>query len=121
MMSLQVASDICELFKLCSTKQLEAARDFLSKVDRSSKKKQDHHGDKCENKVDSDDKKSSVTMAIEQLSINDKSLTTNDQCSGHHGNSKSTYTLGMNNETEETSVTNSDDNDGWEVVKKKKR
>jgi len=126
-----VAGDICELFKLCSTKQLDTAKDFLSKIDRLPKKKQNYHGDKSDHKVDSgNDKKSSVTIAMEQLTVNDKSLTIDDQCSNsHHGNSESTIkdsTLGMDNEG---AVTNSDhnvlhdddDDDGWEVVKRKKR
>lgn len=106
-----MAGDICNLFKLCSTKQLETAKDFISKIDKSSKK-QGCHGDTCDGHKD-ECKKSSVTMAMEQLTVSDKSLTINDQYSsdGHHGNS----------ETKHSTLEAEDDSEGWEVVKRKKR
>ena len=107
------------MFKLCSTKQLEAAKDFIDKL---SKKKPSCHGDKCDGQKD----KSTVTMAMEQLSVSDNTLTINDQCSdGHHGNSEHkmednrTDTIATDTIVTDTIVT--DDNDGWEVVKRKKR
>ena len=120
-MSLQVAGDICELFKLCSTKQLEGAKDFTSKID---KKKHGCHDDKCDGHKD----KSSVTMAMEQLSVSDNSLTIhNDQCTndGHHGNSERD-TLEMDDRNDiivtDTIVTDTMvTDDGWDVVKRKKR
>ena len=111
-LSLQVAGDVCELFKLCSTKQLEAAKDFISRINKSSKKKPSCYGDKCDGQKD----KSTVTMAMEQLSVSDNSLTINHQCSdGHHGNSEHKM------EDDRTDTIATDDNDGWEVVKRKKR
>ena len=116
-MSLQVAGDICELFKLCSTKQLEAAREFISRIDKSSKKPPSCCGDKCDGGHKDECKKNTVTMAMEQLSVSDNSLTINDQCSdGHHGNSEHD-SLEMKDDRTDTIVTD----DGWEVVKRKKR
>lgn len=110
---LQVAGDICELFKLCSTKQLEAAQQFISKLDKSSVKKHGRHGDTCDGH-----KKNSVTMAMEQLSVsdNDSSTINNEHCSsdGHHSNSDS-------KQSTEAVLTTVDDNEGWEIVKRKKR
>ena len=122
MMSLsQVAGDICELFRLCSTKQLEAAKDFISRIDKSAKKKeQSCHGDKCDGHKD---EKSTVTMAMERLSVGDNTLTINDQCSdGHHGNSEHD-TLEMEDDRTDTILTDTiaTEDDGWEVVKRKKR
>lgn len=113
-----MAGDICELFRLCSTKQLEAAKQFISKIDKL-KKKQGCHGDKSDGHKDDHKESSSVTMAMGQLSVSDKSLTINDeQCDsdGHHSDSKHS-TL----EVDHMMVANDDDNDGWEVVKRKKR
>ena len=115
-----MAGDICELFRLCSTKQLEAAKLFISKVDKS-RKKQGRHGDKSDGHKNDCKGSSSVTMAMEQLCVGDKSLTINDeQCDsdGHHSNSDSKHsTL----EVDHMMVANDDNIDGWEVVKRKKR
>lgn len=119
-----MANSICELFKLCSTKQLETAKHFISTFNKSSHEKKSN-----DKSTDHDqDKKSSVTIAMEQLSVSDKSLTINDHhCSvGHHGNSEgSTVALGMDDDSLRSRVVMSEElceeDDGWEVVKRKKR
>ena len=125
MMLLQVAGDICELFKLCSAKQLEAAEDFISNIDKSSKKKQACHNDRC----DGDKKKcknTSVTMAMEQLHVDDNLVASNDHCKdGLHGDSEQDTSRIKDDITDtiatvDTMATNDGDNDGWEVVKRKK-
>ena len=111
MMLLQVAGDICELFKLCSAKQLETAEDFISKIDKSSKTKSDGHKKDCKN--------TSVTMAMEQLHVSDNLMTTNDQCKDGN-NEQEALRIDDTIDSIATVGTMATD-DGWEVVKRKKR
>lgn len=108
-------------------KQLEAAKQFISKVDKSSSKIQGCHGDKCDGHKNDCKESPSVTMVMEQLSITDKSLTISDkQCNSddHHSNSDHHSNIDSKHSTldvDHMMVASDDSNEGWEVVKRKKR
>ena len=118
--TLQVADQICSLHKLCSTQQLDAAKDLIGRITSIETKKECSHDNK------DDITKDSVTMEQQTdggYHSNDTNKASEQQTVGD--TSKDSPTVKMEQLTLQDNslvpVADSNMDDGWEVVKKKKK
>ena len=123
--TLQVANQICSLHKLCSTQQLDAAKDLIGRITSIETKKECSHDNK------DDITKDSVTMEQQTdggYHSNDTNKASEQQTVGD--TSKDSPTVKMEQLTlqdnplvpvADSNMDDSNMDDGWEVVKKKKK
>lgn len=121
----QVADQICSLHKLCSTQQLEVAKDLIGQITSVVTKKEC-----CHDNTDSDvvDNTSQDSVDIEQQADHgdNTSKASEKQTDSHHSDTtKDSPLLKMEQLTLQDNslvpVTDGNSDDGWEVVKKKKK